>query len=61
MPEEEKQLLKDAEQSLLVEQIALISERKQQCLLHANFKSIKLNLERGESEDHIRSQNITTI
>ncbi|XP_032788122.2 nucleoprotein TPR isoform X2 [Daphnia magna] len=57
MLQEEKQLLKDAEQSLLVERNALLSERRSQSLLHANLESIKLNLERGESETHMRLQN----
>ncbi|KAI9556759.1 Nucleoprotein TPR [Daphnia sinensis] len=60
MLQEEKQLLKDAEQSLLVERNALLSERRSQSLLHANLESIKLNLERGESETHMRLQNTVT-
>ncbi|XP_057373674.1 nucleoprotein TPR-like [Daphnia carinata] len=60
MLQEEKQLLKDAEQRLLVERNALLSERRSQSLLHANLESIKLNLERGESETHMRLQNTVT-
>lgn len=57
MLQEEKQLLKDAEQRLLIERDALIGERRNQSLLHANLESIKLNLERGECETRMRLQN----
>lgn len=57
MLQEEKQLLKDAEQRLLIERNSLVSERHSQGLLHANLESIKLNLERGESETRMRLQN----
>ena len=60
MLQEEKQLLKDAEQRLLVERNALVSERRSQGLLHANLESIKLNLERGECETRMRLQNNVT-
>ena len=57
---EEKQMLKDAEQRFLVERNALVSERHSQGLMHANLESIKLNLERGESESRMRLQNTVT-
>ena len=57
MLQEEKQLLKDAEQRLLIERNSLVNERHSQGLLHANLESIKLNLERGESETRMRLQN----
>lgn len=60
MLQEEKQLLKDAEQRLLIERNSLVSERHSQGLLHANLESIKLNLERGESETRMRLQNTVT-
>lgn len=60
MLQEEKQLLKDAEQRLLVERDALVHERHSQSLLHSNLESIKLNLERGESETRMRLQNTIT-
>lgn len=57
MLQEEKQLLRDAEQRLVLERDSLLSERRSQNLLHANLESIKLNLERGESETRMRLQN----
>ena len=60
MLQEEKQLLKDAEQRLLIERNSLVSERRSQGLLHANLESIKLNLERGECETRMRLQNTVT-
>lgn len=60
MLQEEKQLLKDAEQRLLIERSSLVNERHSQGLLHANLESIKLNLERGESETRMRLQNTVT-
>ena len=60
MLREEKQLLKDAEQRLLIERDSLLGERRSQGLLHANLESIKLNLERTESENRMRLQNSVT-
>lgn len=57
MLQEEKQLLRDAEQRLLLERDSLLSERRNQNLLHTNLESIKLNLERGENETRMRLQN----
>ena len=57
MLQEEQQLLRDAEQRLLLERDSLLSERRNQNLLHTNLESIKLNLERGENETRMRLQN----
>lgn len=58
--QQEKELLKSAEQRLLIERDSLISEKRSQSLLHVNLESIKLNLERGESETRTRLQNTVT-
>lgn len=60
MLREEKQLLKDAEQRLLLERDSLLAERRNQSLLSVNLETIKLNLERGESETRMRLQNSLT-
>lgn len=60
MLQEEKQLLKDAQQRLLMERDSLVNERQSQSLLHANLESIKLNLERAECETRMRLQNNVT-
>ena len=57
---EERELLKDAEQRLLLERDSLQQDWRSQGLLHAQLESIKANLERAESETRARLEKSTT-
>lgn len=57
MLREERQLLKDTEQRLMLERDALVSEKRHQNLLHVNLENIKLNLERNDNEIKTRLEN----